>query len=230
MQYLPKIKTLFASIFIGLFVFAAIPSSIHAATAYFSPTQGIVQSQQFKISVYVESSTMEPEMASSQIVITYPESLRVVGVTQGDFDNYTEHSANAATRTITISATNNPGTYKSGPVRIASIDLEAVQAQGPAELLISQSSQITGAGGEQLLTETVNAGYTLNILDGDFADEDTMPTTTPGAGGTTDEIVGEGKGVPATGGNQIAVYLIISTLLVGLGIAAKTNLLTANKN
>ena len=82
---------------------------------------------------------------------------------------------------------------------------------GKVQLTISSSSEINGAGGEQLLTETINGVYSLDI-----SAETTTPTVESTPAATTTEVAS--AEVPATGGNNFVYYMIVSTALITLGI------------
>jgi len=230
MTILPKYNKTFVksfSVFVTfLFALTLFVSKSFAASAYISPATGLINKSSFKVSVYVESSTTEPQMASANIKINYPSSVKVVSINDGDFDSYVEKTFDETTKLISISATNNAGNYKSGQVKVASINFEAIDTTGQVQLAIATNSAITGAGGEQLLTETINGGYTLSLP------QETTPTTTP----IPDPVVtpnpvvsttpqSTSSSVPVTGGNDFMLYLIVSLGLIGLGFASyKTNI------
>ena len=209
-MYLPTnlSKKLFASLFVSALLFATSYTSANAASAYINPSQGRITAKTFLVSVYVESSTSEPEMASSKIKISYPASINVVSVNNGDFDTYLEKNSDATTRVITINAVNNAGNYKSGKVKLASINFETVQTTGQAQLTIDPTSEISGAGGEALLTETINSTYTLSVQD-----TTTGGTTTTAETGTTATTTT----VPSTGVNDTLFYAMIASLLMVSG-------------
>lgn len=216
-MFLPqKIKSkffAFASLSFAAFILIVLanPTPALAASAYISPATGLITNSSFKVSVYVESSSTEPQIASTHIKISYPADVNVVSIDNGDFDSYIQKDTNTTAREISINAVNNAGSYKTGKVKVASINFDTQLKTGQVQLTISSSSEINGAGGEQLLTETINGVYSLNISSG---------TTTPAvesipAAATTEVTTTE---VPATGGNNFVYYMIISTTLIALGI------------
>lgn len=216
MKNLPKTLPLAFVLALGLSVSSLLlPAASEAASAYISPATGFIKETNFKISVYVESTTAEPEIASAQLKITYPDSVSVVTVTPGEFDSYLDQSADAATRTISINALNNAGNYKSGKVKVASITFDAVVDSGQVQLTITPDSEINGSGGEQLLTETINGVYTLDLTPAVGA-VTTPPTTTTTPESTTGADI-------KTGGNQLGLYLAISLGLVALGVVSYAN-------
>lgn len=218
MKNLPKNLSLALAIALGVSVSSLLlPAQVDAASAYISPATGFIKESNFKISVYVESTTAEPEIASSQLKITYPTTVNVVSVTEGEFDSYLDKSADAATRTISINALNNAGNYKSGKVKVASISFDAAVDAGQVQLTITPDSEINGSGGEQLLTETINGVYTLDVAPAVGAPTTTTTTTT-----TTPSEATTGKDIK-TGGNQVVLYLAISLGLVALGVVSYTN-------
>ncbi len=212
-MYLPK-KNL-NKLIVGFLVFAFYTlfsqiSISNAASAYINPSQGRITAKTFLVSVYVESSTSEPEMASSKIKITYPASVNVISVNNGDFDTYLEKNFDATTRVITINAVNNAGNYKSGKVKLASINFETVEIAGQAQLTIDPQSEISGSGGEALLTETINSTYTLSVQE---TTTDTTQTDT-----TTDTTVTTTtSNVPSTGVSDIAFYALVASILMASG-------------
>jgi hypothetical protein len=217
MKNLPKNLSLALLVILGVSVSSLLlPTASEAASAYISPATGFIKESNFKISVYVESTTAEPEIASAQLKITYPEAVSVVSVTEGEFDSYLDKSADATTRTISINALNNAGNYKSGKVKVASISFDAAVDTGQVQLTITPDSEINGSGGEQLLTETVNGVYTLDIAPAVGAPSATTTTTTTTPESTTGASI-------KTGGNQIGLYLAISLGLVALGVISYTN-------
>ena len=230
MTTLPKYtKTLIRSFSVFatfLFALALFATKSLAASAYISPATGLINKSSFKVSVYVESSSTEPQMASTNIKINYPVSVKVVSINDGDFDSYVDKTFDETTRLISITAANNDGNYKSGQVKVASINFEAIDTTGQVQLAIATNSAIAGAGGEQLLTETINGGYTLSLP------QETIPTTTPTPSPvvTPKSVVSTtpqstGSGVPVTGGNDFILYFIVSIGLIGLGFASyKTNI------
>lgn len=219
MKNLPKNLSLSLAIVLGLSVSTLLfPSQSDAASAYISPATGFIKESNFKISVYVESTSAEPEIASSQLKISYPSTVNVVSVTEGEFDSYLDKSADATTRIISINALNNAGNYKSGKVKIASISFDAAVDSGQVQLSITPDSEINGSSGEQLLTETINGVYTLDLAPAVGA----PTTTTPPATTTTTPEATTGASIK-TGGNQVALYLAISLGLVALGVISYTN-------
>jgi len=213
MNSLPKI-TKISVLFFSLVLFSSLTVKANASSAYVSPTSGLITVENFKVSFYVESTTSEPEMAGANLKITYPANVKVVSVNNGEFDSYLEKVDNPATREISINAVNNAGNYKSGKVKIASVDFQALEKTGQVQLTISSTSQINGAGGEQLLTETINGVYNLSL-----------PETTPVASiavGSPSVATTSVASVPATGigDNKIVYYFIISLSMIGLGVAS----------
>lgn len=206
--YLPKILALVVSSF-----FLLNPIQANASSAYVSPTSGLITVQSFKVSFYVESTAGEPEIAGAHLKITYPANIKVVSINNAEFDSYIEKVDNPTTRTISINAVNNAGNYKSGKVKLASVDFEAVESTGQVQLSIDSTSEINGAGGEQLLTETINGVYSLNL-------PTTTVESTPAVGSPSTETstVVATTAVPETGGNNVMVYLLISSILIALGI------------
>ncbi len=220
MDILPKtkFKFLFSSLF-TTFVILALPASALAASAYISPATGLIKDPTFKVSVYVESSTGEPEIAGTTMKITYPTNVNVTSINNGDFDSYLEKTYDDTTRMITVNAINNAGNYKSGKVKVASINFDTAANTGNVQLTIDPSSSISGAGGEQLLTETINGVYTLEVTG---ATVETEVTTVPTTVETTPAVV------PETGINNVATYVILSTALIGLGLLVFANPLGKN--
>ncbi len=220
MKYLPTTKTLSrVAILISVLAlgYLLVPSKAEAASAYISPATGIINKKSSRVTVYVESSVTEPEISGAQIKITYPSSLNVVSVTDGDFDSYLEKNNDATTRTITINAVNNAGNFKSGKVKLASINFEAVENTGQVQLQIASDSSITGAGGESLLTETINGVYNLDIQDA------TTPTPTPSAIGAISPTASASvtpAAVPTTGTSDVLIYLVTSLGLIVAGFAS----------
>ena len=216
MSILPCLKNRRLSIFfISLFAFLLSVSPALAASAYISPATGLITNSSFKVSVYVESSTTEPQIAGADIKINYPANVTVVSINNGDFDSYVEKTFDATTRQIKINALNNAGNYKSGKVKLASINFDTTATTGQVQLTIDPTSGISGADGTQLLTETINGVYTLDIA-GDT-------TTTPPADDTGTTPEGKGAPVPETGGNSILVYGLIAAGLLGAGVLTIIN-------
>lgn len=220
MTNLPKTKNLL-SVLLSVFLFVALafPNISLAASAYVSPATGIIAVKNFKVSLYTESTITEPEISASQVKITYPANVSVVSITDGDYDSYTEKNNEAGTRTITINAVNNAGNYKSGKIKLASINFEAQANTGQVQLQIASDSTITGAGGEQLLTEVINGVYTLEIpaatTEATTTTEEATTTTTTTA--TTEETTTTKGGVPTTGVNDTIPYLVLSVGLIFAG-------------
>lgn len=212
MNYLPKLKPL--SFIVALVLSLSITSASHAASAYISPAQGLITAQSFMMSVYVESTTTEPQISSTQLKISYPQTVKVVSVTEGQFDSYLEMADNPTARQISINAVNNAGNFKSGQVKVASIRFEALSNTGQVQLTIESDSEISGAGGEQLLTEIINGQYTLNIAGS------TPATSTPSTVATTSVTTEPGLSEQALGVNDFGIYLAISLGLVALGIVS----------
>lgn len=216
MKNLPNPTRLFV-LFFGFLTFAFSSVQANASSAYISPTSGLITVENFKVSFYVESTTNEPEMAGANLKITYPANVKVVSINNGEFDSYLEKVDNKETREISISAVNNAGNYKSGKVKLASVDFQALEKTGQVQLTISSTSQINGAGGEQLLTETINGVYSLSLPETSAATsaattaEATVAIGSPSAENTAS--------VPATGivDNKMFYYLIISISMVGFG-------------
>lgn len=193
------------------------PTEVEAASAYISPATGIINKKSSRVTVYVESSVTEPEISAAQIKITYPSSLTVVSITDGDFDSYLEKDNDTNTRTITVNAVNNAGNYKSGKVKLASINFEAIETTGQVQLQIQSTSSITGAGGESLLTETINGVYNLDIQDA------TTPTPSPSElaiGAISPTTTEQPNAVPQTGTSDVMVYLITSLGLIFFGVVS----------
>jgi hypothetical protein len=173
-----------------------------AASAYISPSSGLITNQTFKVSVYVESLDTEPMVASSDVTITYTTNVGVVTIDNGEFDSYLQKTFDPAKGEIKISATNTAG--KKGKVKLASITFEAKQQTGEVKLTIASDSKITGVGSEQLLTETINSVYNLDVA--------TIGGTTQPGGGTTQ------PNVPETGHNDVVLYSVLSLVLLLSGV------------
>jgi|694.fasta_scaffold00063_30 hypothetical protein len=212
MNILPKFtKYLLASIF-GLAVLSLSSNYASAASSYISPATGLITNKSFKVSVYVESTITEPQMSGSQIKLTYPQGVTAIAVTDGEFDSYLEKNIDSTTRTISINAVNNAGNEKNGKIKLASISFETTLTTGQIQLLIASDSTITGTGGEQLLTETVNGTYNLKI-DGTGTATDTTATTTD-----TDATLSTTTAVPVTGTNETLFYLTIAAIFMTAGV------------
>src|SRR3989344_487934 len=138
MKNLPRLPLLFF-LLISFFVLA-LPSKTYASTVYFEPVEGFVEFKEFLISVYVESTTTEPEIASANVKITYPSSIDVLSVNNGEFDSYIQKDFDSTTRTVTINAVNNAGNYKSGNVKLASVRFEVLQNSQQAALTVTSDS------------------------------------------------------------------------------------------
>lgn len=177
-------------------------TSANAASAYISPSSGLITNQTFKISVYVESLDTEPLVASSDVTVTHTNNVSVVSIDNGEFDSYLQKTFDPTSGQIKISAINTTG--KKGKVKLASITFEAKQQTGEVKLTISSDSKITGVASEQLLTETINSVYNLDV-----ASLATPGETTPG---TTQPVV------PDTGGNDVVIYSILSLVLLLSGL------------
>lgn len=220
MNKLPNFRKLVSTLVLSTALVAYSTSTALAASAYINPSQGKITSKNFLVSVYVESSVSEPQIASTELKITYPATVNVVSIAQGEFDSYLDKSFDTTSRTITIKAVNNAGNYKSGKVKVAGINFESAADTGTAKLTIDPTSKISGAGGEELLTETIDSNYTLAI------ESTTEPTPTPSVaatGGTTNN-GGTTTTTPETGVNDVVYYAIISTLLLAGGVyLAKTS-------
>lgn len=206
MKSLPRIASTLFLIPVLLFSSAG---SLYAASAYISPATGLITNSSFKVSVYVESLDTEPEIAGAEIKISYPANVSVVSITNGEFDSYLEKTYDPATRIITVNALNNAGNYKTGKVKVASIDLETTANTGDVQLSILSESGISGSGGEQLLTETINGVYSIEIAATGDTTTDTSDTTTTTTTTTTE--------VPETGKNDVFIFLAVSLALVALG-------------
>ncbi len=213
----------FFAFFFGFLVFSSLSVvKANASSAYVSPTSGLITVENFKGSFYVESTSSEPEMAGANLKITYPANVKVVSVNNGEFDSYLEKVDNPATREISINAVNNAGNFKSGKVKVASVDFQALEKTGQVQLTISSTSQINGAGGEQLLTETINGVYNLSLPETTAAATSADTSVTSIAVGSPSVATTSEAVVPATGisDNKIVYYLIISISMIGLGVAS----------
>lgn len=198
----------FAIIAVFAFVLFALPAKTLAASAYVSPAQGVIFQATPMISVFVETTSTEPQVSGAKIILTYPASLSVDTINIGDFDNYLEKADDPALRKITINATNNAGNNKTGRIKVASISFRTIATTGDVQLTIDgTNSSVTGAGGEQLLTEQINGVYTLNISG------TTTPDTTTAPPATTPT-------VPSTGTNDTLLYLMLGASLLALGVLA----------
>ena len=215
-------KALYSVSVSAVALFVATSASL-AASAYITPGTGVITNKNFKVTLYVESSITEPEIASGKIKITYPAAVTVSAITDGDFDSYAEKNNDTATKTITISASNT--TPKNGKIRLASVSFEAAQNTGQVQLTVASDSNITGTGGEQLLTETVNGLYTLDVA---AATAVATPTPTGTATAGTTPVVS--PTVKKTTGTDLKTgitdnplpYLVASIALIAGGFWAST--------
>jgi len=216
-------KALYSVSVSAVALFVATSASL-AASAYITPGTGVITNKNFKVTLYVESSITEPEIASGKIKITYPAAVTVSAITDGDFDSYAEKNNDTATKTITISASNT--TPKNGKIRLASVSFEAAQNTGQVQLTVASDSNITGTGGEQLLTETVNGLYTLDVA----AATATTPTPTPTGTATAGTTPAVSPTVKKTTGTDLKTgitdnplpYLVASIALIAGGFWAST--------
>ena len=207
---LPLYKNLLTISSIGFFSVLAllVPSNSFAATAFIEPSQGTINAKTFQVVIHVESSISEPEIASSNIKISYPASVTATEITEGDFDSYLEKTIDTTARVVTIKAVNNAQNYKSGDVELGLVKFTTNQDTGQVQLAISEQSEITGAGGEQLFTESINSNFTLKYegVDTTTATDTTTTTTTSDTTGTA----------PETGINETLQYVLISAaMLIG---------------
>ncbi len=207
---LPLYKNLLTISSIGFFSVLAllVPSNSFAATAFIEPSQGTINAKTFQVVIHVESSISEPEIASSNIKISYPASVTATEITEGDFDSYLEKTIDTTARVVTIKAVNNAQNYKSGDVELGLVKFTTNQDTGQVQLAISEQSEITGAGGEQLFTESINSNFTLKYegVDTTTATDTTTTTTTTDTTGTA----------PETGINETLQYVLISAaMLIG---------------
>ena len=207
---LPLYKNLLTISSIGFFSVLAllVPSNSLAATAFIEPSQGTINAKTFQVVIHVESSISEPEIASSNIKISYPASVTATEITEGDFDSYLEKTIDTTARVVTIKAVNNAQNYKSGDVELGLVKFTTNQDTGQVQLAISEQSEITGAGGEQLFTESINSNFTLKYegVDTTTATDTTTTTTTTDTTGTA----------PETGINETLQYVLISAaMLIG---------------
>lgn len=209
----------FFAFFFGFLVFSSLSVKADASSAYISPTSGLITVENFKVSFYVESTTSEPEMAGAHLKITYPANVKVVSINNGEFDSYLEKVDNTETREISINAVNNAGNFKSGKVKLASVDFQALETTGQVQLTISSTSEINGAGGEQLLTETINGVYNLSLPETTAAATSADTSVTSIAVGSPSVETTAVASVPATGigDNKVVYYLIISLSMIGFG-------------
>jgi len=192
-----------------------------AASAWINPqtgritgnTNGSTWSPQFRVSIMVTSYDSEPEMAGATIKLTHSSNVKVVSIEDGDFDTYIKKDFDADNNTIEIQAVNQSGTYKTGDVRLASITFEPLSNTGDVQLTIEQDSVISGAGGEQLLTETIKGVYTLDI-------QDPNNTTTGGEGSETQPTKETTTGAEIETGitDSLSIYLLISIGLIATGL------------
>ena len=219
MRNLPNTATklVFSVLVFFVLLLTSSVSIVLAASSYVAPTGGTINQQTFLISIYAESAATEPAISAANLKVSYTNNVKVVAINNGEFDSYIQKDDNSATREITINAVNTAGNYKTGKVKVASINFEPLQTIGEVQIVISPNSEVLGAGGEQLLTETIDAVYTLNVAQ--LASTATTTPTTP----TTTEPDGAKATVPSTGFNEIKYYAIISALLIGAGILVAQN-------
>ena len=216
-------KALYSVSVSAVALFVATSASL-AASAYITPGTGVITNKNFKVTLYVESSITEPEIASGKIKITYPAAVTVSAITDGDFDSYAEKNNDTATKTITISASNT--TPKNGKIRLASVSFEAAQNTGQVQLTVASDSNITGTGGEQLLTETVNGLYTLDVAAATATTPTPTPTgtatagTTPAVSPTVKKTTKKKKKTGIT--DNPLPYLVASIALIAGGFWAST--------
>ena len=203
--------TLFAKLLLNLIVITSFTilttSKVLAASAYISPASGLITNSTFKVSLFTESLESEPQIKSSDITISYPSNVQVVSIDNGDYDSYLQKTFDAAKGEIKVSASNTTG--KSGKLKIVSISFKPLAKTGEVKLNITPDSKITGVGSEQLLTETVNSVYNLDVSN---LDTSTPGTTQPVNPGTTK------PEVPDTGRNEIVMYSILSLILLASGV------------
>jgi len=214
---LKSFSRLFLQSVLVLSLLLSASSSVYAASAYVSPATGLITNKNFKVSFYVESTSTEPKIAGAELIITYPSNVSVVSVNEGEFDSYIDKTDNPTERTISINAINNAGSYKSGKVKVASVNFEASQNTGDVQLTISSSSGISGEGGEQLLVETINGVYTLDIAEeitAETSEDVAVETSAVGGPAVTEET----PEVPETGGNNILLFALLSVGLIGAGL------------
>lgn len=223
MKFLPIIRLKNSIILLTTLVvlLLATSSKTFAASSYISPATGLITNSTFKVSAYVESSDLEPAISGATIIITHTPNVKVISISDGAFDNYLQKTFDPATNEIKIEAVNNSGSYKTGKVKLASITFESATNAGDVQLTIGANSTVSGASGEQLLTETINGVYSLEIVSATGSETgvggggETTTTTT-----TTESTTGADI---TTGGNSIVNYLLLSLGLIGLGIAVRAN-------
>lgn len=201
-------------------------NKVLAASAWINPGTGTITgntvgdtwSPRFKVSVMLTSYDSEPEMSGATINIAYPSNVKVISIDEGDFDTYVKKDFNATTNSIEIQAVNQAGTYKTGEVRLASITFEPLSNTGEVQLTINSNSVISGSGGEQLLTETINGVYTLNIQDPSA--NETTTTTTTGSTGTETTVTETTTGAQIETGitDSLSTYLLVSLGLIASGL------------
>lgn len=203
-KYLSKsIFTLVFFAFLFVFLASARQSKIYAASAYVAPQNGLINQQNFKVNVFVESLETEPKVASTELTINHSANIKVLTIEKGEFTNYTQTNFDPATNQIKIAANN--ATPTSGKVRLATITFSVKESTGEATVNIATTSTIVGAGSEQILTESIQGKY---ILDVQLA----AATPTPTGGVSTQ------PSVPETGGSDMMVYIFASVVLVASGI------------
>lgn len=220
-MYLLPAKNLLKKLVITSFLFVSAlfvsASASLAASAYISPATGFIKEPSFLVSVYVETTSSEPQIAGANINISYPTTVSVSAINEGDFDSYIEKSFDDTTRIIKVNAVNNAGNYKSGKVKLASIQFNTTASTGQVQLVIRNDSGISGEGGQQLLTDTINGVYTIDIPAnaGTGSGTGTGTGTTGGTGNTTGD---ENNQNLEMGGNDFLIFTFISVALIGLGI------------
>jgi len=211
------------------FTFTATVTKALAASAWINPgtgnitgsLNGDVWSPQFRVSVMVTSYDSEPEMAGATINISHPANVKVVSIDEGDFDTYVKKDFDATANTIEIQAVNQAGTYKTGEVRLASITFEPLSDTGDVQLTINPNSVISGAGGEQLLTETINGVYTLAISNPN--ESAGTETDTGTETGTQTEETTTGAQIETGITDSLSVYVLISIGLIAAGLVLGGN-------
>ncbi len=216
------IKRLTISVILSLFAvfFSVVPS--FAASAFVVPASGIIKQSTFKVSVFIESTSTEPAITAANVKLNYPSNVSVSKIEEGDFDTMLEKSNEPTTRVITLNAVNNAGNYKTGKVKLASIDFTTNATSGAVNLNINAAeSSISGENGNQLLTDNVNGVFTIQITPSNLGGgggedpEETTPTGT-GTGTTTTSTTDE---VPETGIKEnFLIFIILSVGLMGMGL------------
>lgn len=185
-------------IYIATFViFLMLANKMYAASAYVAPQNGFIDQPNFRINVFVESLETEPKVASTELTLNHSANIKVVSIENGEFTNYTQKTFDATTNQIKIGANN--ATPTSGKVRLATITFNVLEKTGEATVNIASTSTVVGAGSEQILTESIQGKYILDVQ----AVAGTTPAATQPAGT-----------VPKTGGNDLFVYILVSAALV----------------